>query len=78
MTVAFVIFLPNRKIKDKTPMTTARIAEIGVVTAAVAVVYLTTAWLIDALLPYIGCVARTIAVAVFLSESDIISGGSYF
>ena len=63
----FAILLPKRKVSQRKPMTTARIAEIGVVTAAVAVVYLTTAWIIDAILPYVGCVGRTIAVAVFLS-----------
>lgn len=63
----FIALLPRKERTERKPMSTARIAEVGVVTAAVAVVYLTTAWLIDALIPYIGCVARTIVVAVFLS-----------
>jgi len=49
------------------PISVKRIAEIGVVTAAVVVVFLATAWFIDALIPYIGCVIRTITVAVFIT-----------
>lgn len=62
----FEIFLPKRQVKSK-PMSTARIAEIGVITAAVAVIFIMTGWLVDTLLPFIGCISRTSAVAVFLS-----------
>lgn len=44
-----------------------RIAELGIVTAAITVIYIFTAPITDNLIPYVGCVVRTIAVAVFLS-----------
>ncbi len=62
----FEIFLPKTRAKSKR-LSTARIAEIGVVTAAVAVIFVMTGWLVDTLLPFIGCISRTSAVAVFLS-----------
>ncbi len=51
-----------------------RIAELGVVTAAITVIYFFTAPFIDNLIPYIGCVIRTIAIGVFLTGIRHYSG----
>lgn len=53
--------------KKRSKIPTDRIAELGVVTAAVTVVYIFTGPLIDNIIPYVGCILRTIAVGVFLS-----------
>lgn len=53
--------------KPKKGIPLRRIAELGIVTAAITVVYLFTAPIIDNLIPYVGCVIRSIMVAVFLS-----------
>jgi hypothetical protein len=57
----------SRMAKPKKGIPLRRIAELGIVTAAITVVYLFTAPIIDNLIPYVGCVVRSIMVAVFLS-----------
>ena len=60
--------------KKKKPIPTQRIAEVGVMTAAVVVVFLITGAIVDSLLPFIGCLIRTIAVAIFISGFRHYSG----
>lgn len=57
----------SKMAKSRKGIPLRRIAELGIVTAAITVIYIFTAPIIDNLIPYVGCVIRTIAVAIFLS-----------
>lgn len=63
--------------KNKT-IPTQRIAEVGVMSAALVVVFLVTGAIVDSLLPFIGCMIRTIALAIFISGFRHYSGLEFF
>jgi hypothetical protein len=62
----------------KKPISTQRIAEVGVMSAALVVVFLVTGAVVDSLLPFIGCMIRTIAMAIFISGFRHYSGLEFF
>ena len=64
--------------KPKKKISTQRIAEVGVMSAALVVVYLVTGAIVDSLLPFIGCMIRTIALAIFISGFRHYSGLEFF
>ena len=64
--------------KSKKQITTKRIAEVGVMSAALVVVFLVTAPIVDTLLPFVGCMIRTIAMAIFISGFRHYSGLDFF
>jgi hypothetical protein len=64
--------------KEKKQISTQRIAEVGVMSAALVVVYLVTGAIVDSLLPFIGCMIRTIAMAIFISGFRHYSGLEFF
>lgn len=62
----------------KKGVSTQRIAEVGVMTAAVVVVFLVTGVIVDSFLPFVGCLIRTIAMAIFISGFRHYSGFEFF
>ncbi len=64
--------------KQKKQISTKRIAEVGVMSAALVVVFLVTAPIVDTLLPFIGCMIRTIAMAIFISGFRHYPGLDFF
>lgn len=64
--------------KQKKTISTQRIAEVGVMSAALVVVFLVTGAIVDSILPFIGCMIRTIALAIFISGFRHYSGLEFF
>lgn len=64
--------------KQNKKISTQRIAEVGVMSAALVVVYLVTGAVVDTFLPFIGCMIRTIAMAIFISGFRHYSGFEFF